>query len=105
MNGALLFLLLSLSLSSSFASEKPIQSGSIVVLPVSGAVSEAQFFFLRRVLKNAESAKAAALILDMDTPGGDLKSTEKIVQMLGKSPIPTYTYVNSNAGSARRPCI
>ena len=100
MNGALLFLLLALSLSSSFASEKPIQSGSIVVLPVSGAVSEAQFFFLRRVLKNAESVQAAALILDMDTPGGDLKVTEKIVQMLGKSPIPTYTYVNTNAGSA-----
>ena len=100
MNGALLFLILALSLSSSFAAEKPIQNGSIVVLPVSGPVSEVQFLFLRRVLKNAESADAAALILDMDTPGGDLKSTEKIVQMLGKSPIPTYTYVNSNAGSA-----
>ncbi len=100
MNGALLFLILALSLSSSFATEKPIQNGSIVVLPVSGPVSEVQFLFLRRVLKNAESADAAALILDMDTPGGDLKSTEKIVQMLGKSPIPTYTYVNSNAGSA-----
>ena len=100
MNGALLFLILALSLPSSFATEKPIQNGSIVVLPVSGPVSEVQFLFLRRVLKNAESADAAALILDMDTPGGDLKSTEKIVQMLGKSPIPTYTYVNSNAGSA-----
>ena len=77
-----------------------MQNGSIVVVPVSGPVSEVQFLFLRRVLKNAESAHAAALILDMDTPGGDLKSTEKIVQMLGKSPIPTYTYVNSNAGSA-----
>ena len=100
MNGALLFLILALSLSSSFATEKPIQNGSIVILPVSGPVSEVQFLFLRRVLKNAESAHAAALILDMDTPGGDLKSTEKIVQMLGKSPIPSYTYVNSNAGSA-----
>jgi membrane-bound serine protease (ClpP class) len=100
MNVVLFFLLLALSLSSSFASEKPMQNGSIIVLPVSGPVSEVQFFFLRRVLKNAESAHAAALILDMDTPGGDLKSTEKIVQMLGKSPIPTYTYVNSNAGSA-----
>lgn len=100
MKNALLFLILLLSLSSAFASEKPIQTGSIVVLPVSGPVSEAQFFFLRRVLKNAESVAAAALILNMDTPGGDLKATEKIVQMLGKSPIPTYTYVNTNAGSA-----
>ncbi len=100
MKSALLFLLISLSLSSAFASEKPIQTGSVVVLPVTGPVSEAQFFFLRRVLKNAESVAAAALILNMDTPGGDLKATEKIVQMLGKSPIPTYTYVNTNAGSA-----
>jgi len=100
MKSALLFLLLSLSISSVFASEKPIQKGSVVVLPVTGPISEAQFFFLRRVLKNAESVAAAALILNMDTPGGDLKATEKIVQMLGKSPIPTYTYVNTNAGSA-----
>ena len=82
------------------AAEKNISTGSVVVLPVKGAVSEAQFFFLRRALKNAESVAASAVVLDMDTPGGDLKATEKIVQMLSKSPIPAYTYVNANAGSA-----
>jgi len=82
------------------AEEGKITAGSVVVLPVEGMVSEAQFFFLRRALKDAESAGAAALVLDMDTPGGDLKATEKIVQMLTKSPIPAYTYVDTNAGSA-----
>jgi len=82
------------------AAEKGISTGSVVVLPVKGAVSEAQFFFLRRALKNAESVAASAVVLDMDTPGGDLKATEKIVQMFSKSPIPAYTYVNANAGSA-----
>lgn len=82
------------------AADKSISTGSVVVLPVKGMVSEAQFFFLRRALKNAEAVAASAVVLDMDTPGGDLKATEKIVQMFSKSPIPAYTYVNANAGSA-----
>ncbi|MCX6969517.1 MAG: hypothetical protein NTV93_05090 [Verrucomicrobia bacterium] len=82
------------------AAEQTMEKGAVVVVPVEGAVSQAQFYFLRRVLKNAESAGAAALILNMDTPGGELKSTEQIVQMLMKSPVPVYTYVNTNAGSA-----
>ena len=82
------------------AAEPAIEKGAVVVLPVEGAISEAQFFYLRRVLKKAESAGASALILDMDTPGGALKATEQIVQMLMKSSVPVYTYVNTNAGSA-----
>lgn len=79
--------------------EKPT-TGSVVVLPVKGPVTEARFFFLRRALKDAEAVAAAGIILDMDTPGGDLKATEKIVQMLTNSPVPSFTYVNTNAGSA-----
>jgi len=77
-----------------------ITKGSVVVVPMEGPVTQAQFFFLRRVLKDAESAGAAALILNMDTPGGELKTTEQIVQALSKVTFPTYTYVNPNAGSA-----
>lgn len=82
------------------AAEPAIAKDSVVVVPVEGAVTEAQFYFLRRVLKKAEAAGAKALVLDMDTPGGALKATEQIVQMLMKSPVPCYTYVNTNAGSA-----
>jgi len=82
------------------AEEPEIVRGSVVVVPVKDAITEAQFFFLRRVLKQAEAAGASALIFNMDTPGGELKATEKIVQMLTNSPLPAYTYVNTNAGSA-----
>ena len=82
------------------ANENVPTTGSVVVLPVKGPVTEAGFFFLRRAVKDAEAVAAAGIILDMDTPGGDLKATEKIVQMLTKSPIPSFTYVNTNAGSA-----
>lgn len=100
MRRLVLFFLLMAAMPRGQAEEAEITAGSVVVLPVEGMVSEAQFFFLRRAVKDAEAAKAAAIILDMDTPGGDLKATEKIVQMLTKSPIPTYTYVDPNAGSA-----
>jgi membrane-bound serine protease (ClpP class) len=82
------------------ADELAMAKGSVVVVPVKGAITEAQFFFLRRVLKQAEATGAAALVLDMDTPGGALQATEQIVQMFMKCPVPTFTYVNTNAGSA-----
>jgi membrane-bound serine protease (ClpP class) len=82
------------------APDPTITEGSVVVLPIEGAISEPQFIFLRRILKEAETAKASAIILDMDTPGGRLDVTQDIVQLLTKSTIPTYTWVNTNAASA-----
>jgi membrane-bound serine protease (ClpP class) len=88
------------SLATAGAAEKPVAKDAVVVVPVEGPVSEAQFFFIRRIFKQAESAGAAAIILDMNTPGGSLQATEDIVQMFMKSRLPVYTYVNTNAGSA-----
>lgn len=82
------------------AADTSISEGAVVVLPVQGEINEAQFYVLRRVLKDAEAAKASAFILDMDTPGGSLKATQQIVQALLKSELPTYTFVNTEAGSA-----
>lgn len=72
----------------------------IVVVPLHGEVSTAQFFFLRRALKEAETQKASALILDIDTYGGELKAATKILDALFKTSVPTIAYINTNAGSA-----
>ncbi len=77
-----------------------IHKGSVVVVPISGEITEAQFFFLRRAVKEAESKKAAAIVLDMDTYGGSLQAAVDMLGTLMKSTVPTYTYVNTNAGSA-----
>ena len=74
--------------------------GAVVVIPLKGEVSKAQFFFLRRILKMGEAAKASAFILDMDTPGGELGAGVDILQALLNVDAPTFTYVNPNAGSA-----
>lgn len=85
-------------LPSTFAAE--IKEGSVVVLPLDGEVTEAQFYFLRRIVKEAEAAKAAAVVIDMDTYGGSLQAAVNMLGTLMKTKVPTYTYVDSNAGSA-----
>lgn len=85
---------------SAVAATPEIVKGSVVVVPIHGAITEAQFFFLRRVIKQADAAGAAALILDIDTPGGAISATEKIDQALLKAKMPVYSYINTNAASA-----
>lgn len=77
-----------------------ISAGDVVVVPLKGEVSKAQFFFLRRILKQAEAAGAAAFILDMDTPGGRLDVAVEMIDLLSRATIPTLTYVNDDAASA-----
>jgi membrane-bound serine protease (ClpP class) len=96
----LLALLLASTLACTQAKEADIRKGSVVVIPLSGEVTEAQFYFLRRILKRSEASEASALIIDMDTYGGSLKAAVEMLGALMKSTIPTLTYVNTNAGSA-----
>jgi membrane-bound serine protease (ClpP class) len=79
---------------------EPIRKGDVVVAPLEGEVSNAQTAFLRRSLKQAESAGASAFVIEMNTPGGALQAAVDILQLLLKARIPTYTWVNTNAGSA-----
>ena len=96
----LAFVILASTLLPERVQSQEIHKGSVVVVPLSGEVTEAQFFFLRRILKKSESVGASALIIDMDTYGGSLKAAVEMLGALMKSTIPTLTYVNTNAGSA-----
>jgi membrane-bound serine protease (ClpP class) len=81
-------------------SSRTIGPDTIVVLPVTGDITKAQHIFIRRALKVAERANAKAVILDMDTYGGDLSATNDIQKALLSVKVPTYTFINTNAGSA-----
>lgn len=75
-------------------------AAEVVVIPIQGEISQAKFLFLRRALKEAERNKAQAVVLDMDTYGGELKAAEAMSRALTQVKIPTLTYINPNAGSA-----
>jgi len=88
-----------LSLGAAFAGDN-VARGDVVVIPLRDQVSPSLTLFIRRAEKSAEANQASAIILDMDTYGGELDAAEKISGILNHATIPTYTYVNSNAGSA-----
>jgi membrane-bound serine protease (ClpP class) len=82
------------------AAAYPAEIGPVVVVPIRTEISGAQFFFLRRALKNAERQHASALVLDMETYGGDVKAAIDSMDALLKTQLPTFTYVNNKAISA-----
>ena len=77
-----------------------IHKGDVVVVPLRGEVSPSLVMFLRRAQKAAEINGASAIILEMNTYGGRLDAAEEITSVLNHATIPTYTFINSNAGSA-----
>ena len=77
-----------------------IHKGDTVVVPLQGEISPPLLLFLRRAVKAAESAGAGAIVFEMDTYGGRLDSAAEITSVLNHATIPTYMFINSNAGSA-----
>jgi membrane-bound serine protease (ClpP class) len=77
-----------------------IHKGDVVVVPLHGEVTPSLLAFLRRAVKTAENNQASAIIFDINTYGGRLDTATDIVNALNQIKIPTYTFINTNAGSA-----
>ncbi|PYJ60096.1 MAG: hypothetical protein DME74_11175 [Verrucomicrobia bacterium] len=79
---------------------EPIRKGDVAAVPLRGEVAPAMLAFLRRAVKTAESNEASAIVFEMNTYGGRLDTAADIVNALNQTKIPTYTFINTNAGSA-----
>ena len=77
-----------------------IHKGDVVVVPLRGEIAPSLLAFLRRAVKAAESNEASAIVFEMNTYGGRLDTAADIVNALNQTKIPTYTFINTNAGSA-----
>jgi membrane-bound serine protease (ClpP class) len=69
-------------------------------VPVTGVIELGRTPFIERSLAEARAANAAAVILDIDTPGGRVDAAQRIVKALQDAEIPTYALVNPHAFSA-----
>ncbi len=100
--GAVLFLLVvsSFSGSSAAASTQPVASGNAVVIAdFSVPVDPGSAAFMSRVVATAQSQNAAAIVIQMNTPGGSLGDMLSIVSSIttaNQSGIPTYTFIVPN---------
>jgi membrane-bound serine protease (ClpP class) len=95
-----ILILAALVASQSIQARENVHNGEVVVVPLRGEISPSLLMFLRRALKVAESNSASAIVFEMNTYGGRLDSAEEISSALNRATIPTYTFINTNAGSA-----
>jgi membrane-bound serine protease (ClpP class) len=72
--------------------------GDMMVL--NGAINPASQQFLTNTLKTAESEGAQALVIEIDTPGGDIDSMKAMTQAELSSTIPVIAYVSPTGGRA-----
>lgn len=80
----------------------PDGAKTVFVLPVKGAIDQSMLYIFRRAFRDIKRLQPAAVILELDTPGGRLLETQEILRWMGslKPSIPVYAYVNPSAYSA-----
>ncbi|MEN3000862.1 MAG: nodulation protein NfeD [Armatimonadota bacterium] len=97
--GVLTLLLASLGAWVSADSKKPV----VYYIPFKEVVHRASADYLIRALQEAQAKQAAAFVVLLDTPGGELQATRDITMALLNSTVPTVVYVSpsgARAGSA-----
>ena len=75
-------------------------SGAVYVVPITGTIDLGLAPYLSRVLDEAEAAGAAAVLLQIDTPGGRLDAVLQMRDALLGSGVPTIAFVDRTAFSA-----
>ncbi|MBI4547383.1 MAG: nodulation protein NfeD [Ignavibacteriae bacterium] len=75
-------------------------SGSVRVITIDGAINPASADYIHEEIQHAIAEQAECLIIQLNTPGGLLKSTRVIVSDLLNSPIPIIVYVSPSGAQA-----
>src|SRR5262245_12268372 len=77
-----------------FAGEK------VGFINVDGAIGPATASYISRSIEEAKAQNVQCLVIQLNTPGGLLDSTQKIVQSFLGSPVPVVVYVGPTGATA-----
>ena len=80
-----------------------VHAGQVGLIKINGAIGPATASYIARALDTAAAQNDECLVIQLDTPGGLLDSTEQIVQKIYDAKIPTVVHVApapARAGSA-----
>ncbi len=84
-----------------FAAAGPVAAQRTVLrVPVAGDVEMGLAPFIERTLEEAAAAGVAAVVLEIETPGGRVDAAERIAAAISRAEVPVYAYVNMHAYSA-----
>jgi membrane-bound serine protease (ClpP class) len=72
----------------------------VSLIKIDGAIGPATASYISRSIEEARTQNAQCLIIQLNTPGGLLDSTQKIVQSFLGSPVPIVVYVAPTGATA-----
>lgn len=76
------------------------QSVHVLQIDVEHVIHPLTVEIITQGLEQAKQENAAAVVIRLNTPGGLLNATEKIIQQIVASPVPVITYVGPSGGKA-----
>jgi membrane-bound serine protease (ClpP class) len=82
------------------APRSPMAHPAAIVLRVDGPISPASADYVVRGIEQAESLHAAAVVLELDTPGGLSSSMRDVIKAILASPVPVIGYVAPSGARA-----
>lgn len=89
-----------LGITSVSARAEAAQSAHVDRVVLASEINATSLRLLSRALESAASDGARALVIEVDSPGGDLDSMKSMVQKILASPIPVVAYVTPGGGRA-----
>src|ERR1044072_3057243 len=72
---------------------KTVAAEKVGFINVDGAIGPATASYISRCIEEAKAQNVQCLVIQLNTPGGLLDSTQKIVQSFLGSPVPVVVYV------------
>jgi membrane-bound serine protease (ClpP class) len=77
-----------------------LQAGVVVTVTIDGVVHPVTAEIVGHAIEDAQRTQAAAVLIQLNTPGGLVEATRRINEKLAASPVPVITYVTPSGGRA-----
>jgi membrane-bound serine protease (ClpP class) len=87
-------------LCSLFLFAHPVQASHVKVITIDGPIGPVTEMVIKDAIETAENDGAAAMIIELDTPGGLVSTTKEITQSILNANVPVVVYVAPSGASA-----
>jgi len=92
--------LLALAACAVLAGAPAVRAGEILLVEIDGSINPASADYLIGAIRQAEETGAAAVLIELDTPGGLVSATQDIIQAMLNAAVPTIVFVSPRGATA-----